>query len=93
MVPTNMTREDKRDNKTHRVGNQHEILKGLEHKLTHKPAELPVSIWVIFKTRQALVGGPCTTIQLDGRHDIHLCKKRGIYLVYDNLDIGLRGRP
>ena len=50
-------------------------------KAHHKNTDPRVQLWVVITTRQTLVHDTLLLVQLDGRHTVHLMRRRSTYVV------------
>ena len=65
------------------TGNQVEHIKQIDAVLERITTSPPVSIWVVFRTRQGPTQSPMVCLQLDGRHQVRVARKRAAYVIYD----------
>ena len=63
--------------------NQVEHIKQIDVVLDRITASPPVSVWLVFRTRQGPTQSPMVCLQLDGRHQVRIARKRAAYVIYD----------
>ena len=65
------------------TGSQVEHIKQIDAVLDRITTSPPVSVWVVFRTRQGPTQSPMVCLQLDGRHQVGVARKRAAYVIYD----------